>query len=466
MSSSPTQFNAASAEKAHILIIGGGISGLSSAARLLELAKEQGLPPPRIMIVEADSEVGGRARSSVMKGFVVNPGAQWLHDSTGNPFYRWLSQQYPELTFNEDHVAHGPIVTESGVKTPEFFETLMRAFYEAQAAVKEAAPEKDLSIAAIAARIADPDALRLAKFMAREWTGIQDPENISSDESLSDGYNPGGPQIEEGTSAAIGKMADDLKAQGVIIRTSTPVASIAQTENSVKLRAADGKTFEAPAGILTVSAGVLQNKKIVLDPPPSREVGEYINNLVMGHMTKILIPLDQEFFERRGIEQNAFVSVIKDNMTVLCHMRSMNTPIVTIFAGGSLSETMERASPDEVKAFIKNVFTQLGTYMEGYEEAMTGQPYVSKFTTNPLTCGAYSTIRPGVKRSDPIQQGKLIFSGEAFVILDEHGKDPSGTMSAAWSAGRLAAKKAWALIEPALNKQSPAPTRGNLSGPE
>lgn len=449
-------FNAEAAEKADVLIIGAGISGLTSAARILELAKEQGLPLPRIVIVEADSDIGGRARSAFMNGFVINPGAQWMHDSSGNPFYCWLSKQYPDLTFNEDHVSHGLIVTESGIKGPEFFENLSRAIYEAQAAAKEANPDQDLSMAALTALISDPDAARLAKFMAREWTGIQDPANISSDEALSDGYNPGGPQIEQGTTAAIEKMAADLKAQGVIIRTSTPVAIVEQTADSVTLKTADGKLLTAPAGICTVSAGVLQKKTITFIPAPSPEVNDYVDSLVMGHMTKVIVPLDKGFLEERGIKPNTFVSIIKDDMTMLCHMRSMGAPIVTIFAGGAASEATELASPEGVKTFINSVFSQLGTLMEGYEAAMAGEPYVSDFTTNPRTYGAYSTIRPGVKRSDPILQDRLIFSGEAFVVTDEHGKDPSGTMSAAWSAGRLAAQSALTLIEPGLEKRTTA----------
>ena len=157
----------ATVEQSDVLIIGAGISGLSSAMRLLELAKEKNLPPPKITIVEADSEIGGRARSAFMNGYVIHPGAQWLHDSTSNPFYRWLSEQYAGLTFNEDCVNHGLIVTESGIKPPEFFEKLSVAFYEIQASVKEKEPQKDLSMAELSSMIEDPDGARLAKFMAR-----------------------------------------------------------------------------------------------------------------------------------------------------------------------------------------------------------------------------------------------------------------------------------------------------------
>src|SRR5262249_11957840 len=150
---------------------------------------------------------------------------------------------------------------------------------------------------------------------------------------------------------------------------------------------------------------------------------------------------------------NTFFSIIKDDMTMLCHMRSMGAPIATIFAGGAASPLMEQETPEGVKKFIRQVFAQLGSRMEGYEAAMTGEPYVSKFTTNPRTCGAYSTIKPGVSRREPMLQGRMIFSGEAFVVTDEIGKDPSGTMSAAWSAGRLAAKTAFQFIAPILQSR-------------
>ena len=47
----------------HVVVIGGGISGLSAAWAVRTASKERGLPAPRITVLEAASEVGGKART-------------------------------------------------------------------------------------------------------------------------------------------------------------------------------------------------------------------------------------------------------------------------------------------------------------------------------------------------------------------------------------------------------------------
>jgi oxygen-dependent protoporphyrinogen oxidase len=57
----------------HIVIIGGGITGLSTAFYLFKSAEEQQLPI-RITLLEAKSRIGGKIRTELFQGFVMEKG--------------------------------------------------------------------------------------------------------------------------------------------------------------------------------------------------------------------------------------------------------------------------------------------------------------------------------------------------------------------------------------------------------
>jgi len=56
-----------------IAVVGGGISGLAAAHRLIELAAER-QPPVRVLLFEASNRVGGVISTERGNGFVVEGG--------------------------------------------------------------------------------------------------------------------------------------------------------------------------------------------------------------------------------------------------------------------------------------------------------------------------------------------------------------------------------------------------------
>jgi protoporphyrinogen/coproporphyrinogen III oxidase len=63
-----------------VVVIGGGVSGLAAAHRLLELREAAGLrgdgnrPPPKVLLVEATGRVGGTVRTTRREGFLLEGG--------------------------------------------------------------------------------------------------------------------------------------------------------------------------------------------------------------------------------------------------------------------------------------------------------------------------------------------------------------------------------------------------------
>ncbi|MGH9390088.1 MAG: protoporphyrinogen/coproporphyrinogen oxidase, partial [Vicinamibacteria bacterium] len=61
-----------------VVVIGGGITGLAAANRLLELAREQGAPPPSIRLLESTSRIGGAVLTERVDEYLLEGGADTL----------------------------------------------------------------------------------------------------------------------------------------------------------------------------------------------------------------------------------------------------------------------------------------------------------------------------------------------------------------------------------------------------
>lgn len=447
---------AAGTRHADTTIVGAGIAGLTIALTLMELARAENLPLPRIEILEAGDRPGGRAKSIVVGGSVVNTGGQWLHDMTGNPFYHWLRNRYPDLTYSEDHVERDIVLTDEGLQPPEFYSEQFNILTDTYRRFKEAHPDEDISLADLVPLVPDDRAPMLADYVARNWMSEDDLTLISCDEMFAgDSYGPGGPQVKEGMSAVIDKMANELRADGVSIRTSMPVELSEQDEEGVRLTARGSQQFESSFAAVTASVGVLQSELIEFQPALDPAITDYFNSLSMGKMAKIIVPLSDEFFERKNIRPNTFLSIMNGKYQVFCHARSAGAPVASVFVAGKDAERYER-NPVAAAAYVDEFFGALGDYFEGYKDSLSAPITVDIINTDPYILGSYSSVKPGVKRTDPMRDGRLFFAGEAFITTDENGKEPSGTMSAAWSSGRKVAKDIFTAIRPSLEARRTA----------
>ncbi|MFI7440143.1 protoporphyrinogen oxidase [Nonomuraea indica] len=62
--------------QAHVVVVGGGISGLAAAWHLRHAAHEGQGPPPRVTVLEAGPRIGGKLHASEIGGIMVDAGAE------------------------------------------------------------------------------------------------------------------------------------------------------------------------------------------------------------------------------------------------------------------------------------------------------------------------------------------------------------------------------------------------------
>ena len=89
--------------RAHIVIIGAGISGLTAAITIGEgvdslIAAGETIARPEMTILDAADWIGGRARTDELStGVSVDAGAHWFHGGARNPFYKWACDRHYDL---------------------------------------------------------------------------------------------------------------------------------------------------------------------------------------------------------------------------------------------------------------------------------------------------------------------------------------------------------------------------------
>ena len=69
-----------------VVIIGAGVAGLSAAHRLRQRGVE-------VAVLEARDRVGGRVKSDLSNGFLIEVGGQWIGKCGSNTWPKWMSDE-------------------------------------------------------------------------------------------------------------------------------------------------------------------------------------------------------------------------------------------------------------------------------------------------------------------------------------------------------------------------------------
>lgn len=103
-----------------IVIIGGGLSGISALSRLLENGYKN------VVLLEATSRIGGRVFTVLFGENVVDLGAQFVHGQDGNVIYEMVKNE--NVLGSESNPANAWVISSDGEQPREYFELLLLSF--------------------------------------------------------------------------------------------------------------------------------------------------------------------------------------------------------------------------------------------------------------------------------------------------------------------------------------------------
>lgn len=432
-----------------VAVIGAGVSGLASAARLADAGLD-------VTVLEARGRIGGRVWTMMPPGATVplELGAEFLHG--------------PANEIDEVAVAEGlRLVDVAGRRwwSRRGRLTLMDDFWERLDGVMRRLDEsrrrdRSFADALSAMRTVRPDDGRLA-LQYVEGFHAADPYSIS-ERSLAEGGSPRGDvrerrigRILEGYGAIVDALARPVRDR---IHENAVVRGIRWRRGGVDVHVVDrvsgaSSATTADAAIVTLPLGVLQapagtEGAVALEPEVPR-VTRNVFRLCMGHVMKVVLQLDEPFWVQERFAKHAGDERF-DTLSFL-HSRDVlafpvwwtpypvRAPVLVAWRGGPVARELSRMTRD---ANITAAIQSLATIVRMRPRALARRvvaAFVHDWTNDPYSRGAYSYV--GVDGDNATRslarpvEGTLFFAGEH---ADKEGRN--GTVHGAIASGRAAAE--------------------------
>jgi monoamine oxidase len=276
-----------------VIIIGGGVAGLSAAKKLCSQKKQ-------VVILEARNRLGGRIHTISPVAFpelALECGAEFIHGNL--PYTIGLLQEYnipfhkvegEMLDLNkENSSAHegatwNKLLRKMGALKKDM--TLSQMLDENFYVEKDIPFKHSIKRFASGFDLADPD---LASSMAlyREWS-----------EESEDQF-----RINGGYKKLVDALYNDCLKSGCRIFTSTIASQIVWSKNHVKVQTTNGKVFTASQALVTVPAGVMTNKTkrgfIHFNPSIPEKINAF-RDIGYGSVIKILLVFKTAFWESKN----------------------------------------------------------------------------------------------------------------------------------------------------------------------
>ena len=294
---------------ADVLIVGGGISGLSAAGRL----EQAGL---KVLILEARDRLGGRMFTQSGDG-VLEYGAQWIHGgSNKNPLFKYAKSKSllgDKLRRYDDDYIPGAF-TSSGRKIDE---DIANSAWDIYGTIEEVGdynePEhkkqslKEYYFSKVYSEVDEVDEDEYTEEERTELTHlleglvcmltsyVGDALDVASLYLYgeSEEISGGDVIVPGGLRTIINALEEDL--DGSPYELNTVVKEISWSEESVTVKSLS-KIYTADHVIVTIPLGVLQNKPELFSPNLDEKKQKAIKNMRAGRVSKIFLHFDVPFW--------------------------------------------------------------------------------------------------------------------------------------------------------------------------
>jgi monoamine oxidase len=392
--------------KSPVLIIGAGIAGLATAARL----KARGFT--NIRIIEARNRLGGRVFTDRSLKIPVDMGASWIHGPDGKNPITPIAKAANATTFVTDDESllvydlNGKVIPDSVIdKSYTDYNSLLtkiKSKSSSSKSVKAAIQEVDNQL------LSDLTMqYQLSSYM--EFDAGGDISELSSlDWDSDENFSGADVLFPNGYDAVVEYLAKDFT-----IEKETIVQSIDYQGTNVVVQTNKGvKT--AKYVVCTVPLGVLKSGNIAFTPSLPNPITSAINKLKMGNVNKVALLFDTCFWDK-DLQYVGFTSQEKGAYSYLLNVKKFlpNVNMLMTFGFGNYGKTMESQTDTQIKNDIMAMLKKI------YGNAIPAptQVLISRWGKDEFSQGSYSFANVGATNSDfqafetPVNN-TLFFAGE------------------------------------------------------
>ncbi len=418
---------------ADVLVIGAGVAGIAAAKKL----SQQGLS---VLVIEAQSDIGGRTRVTHALGHPLDLGASWLHGIGDHPLYRQARKtgmahmvtDYDSLILFQQNGEIEP----TSLKHIDKFERVLEKLGRDAKRKESIADRLPTLHSKWNERI--PEALQrflIATVLEEEFAA--DIEQLAA-KALEEGRDMRGADaiLRDAYIGLLAPMAAELD-----VRLETVVSEIAVQDDRVTVATSNGR-FRADQVVLTAPLGVLKHNSIRITPPLSATHQDAIDSLGMGLTNKLYLRFPRVFWDP-SIQVMGYQSAQPGRwLSWYDYATVSDQPILLGFCAAAAAAEVEalddHSTVAEAMAVLRTIYGQDIPDPEAFVVTRWGQ--------DPFSLGSYSYLKVGARSSQRDDLAKpfkdrLLIAGEAT-----DRRYPS-TTHGAWRAGRKAAKSVLKLRE-------------------
>jgi len=423
-----------------VVVVSGGVAGLSAAKALMEQQK-------KVLVLEASNRVGGRVWTKQVKGVPVELGAAWLHGVNDNPLSNLVKQHRWQLIKNHYHYSdytqlmnsmalydsHGKRLSDKQV------EHLKKQVIQFEDFAKAHAPDKPLLqafhqyCAAKSLSLSEQVQLRyiLDVLYTYEFAANLSDVSLNSDAPYEQDSANG---INALWKQGFQQVVNDL-AIGVSVNYGQIVTSIDYSKQPIKIHTSQSN-YLADAVVVAVPLGILKAQKIQFTPKLPKAKRQAIQALQMGLYNKIYLFFDKAFWDKESEWLLQIPNKPSKAITVFNLYKYLNKPVLVMFTSGKLAQKIEKLDDKKTELWA---LQQLKA-MYPNETMQLKDSVITRWGQSKFVLGSYSYL-PAHVSPDAIKQLSLPVAGRLFFAGEATSMHAPSTVHGAYTSGLRAAKQ-------------------------
>ncbi|MDB3945022.1 FAD-dependent oxidoreductase [Gammaproteobacteria bacterium] len=379
------------------IVIGAGAAGLA-AARALGQAGLQ------VVVLEADSHIGGRAYTEIMPdGSAFDLGCHWMHSASLNSFVQTADALGVRYERRDGYGRCGYFRDGEWLSDQEIAagQRAMKRREKAMATAWEQG--RDQSVLETVER-EGPWTEALDYYDALDTSS--DVDQISIGDIVSYNDTEENWPVVDGYGTLVARWAADVPVQ-----LNTAATTIRWGNSGVSVETHRG-VLQAKCAVIAVSTGVLGSGDIRFLPELPAEKGQAIEALPLGNYNRIRLVVDRHLFADDVPER--IVTEQSGNSPMQLSIRPYGFDCVIGIVAGRYADWLERAGPGAAREAVTRALCEtFGTNIRNQIRS----DRQSAWRGNAFVRGAYSTSAPGQFHQRAVLsqaiQNKLFFCGEA-----------------------------------------------------
>lgn len=385
-----------------VIVVGAGISGLAAAKKL----KENGF---NVIVLEAQSKVGGRLKTNRSLGVAFDEGASWIHGTAGNPITSLAQQAGMNTAFTDDEsiLAYdigGVLHSDSNFSDRE------DKFYTVLETLKNNGSSTKSFETVFNELYPTYCNDRLWKFFLSTYLTFDTGDlNMLSSLLYNEGEEFGG---EERISVNGYDTIPSYLAIGLNIQLNQKVTKIDYSNTKI-LISHNGTVTEADYVLVTVPLGVLKANKIEFVPSLPNTKQNAIQKIGVNCVNKFLLTWETAFWDDE--QYICYTPDIKDKFNYFVNVKKYQPTVNALmtFAYADKARQTENMTDQQI---IEEIMTHLRD-IYGNNIPYPKNILRTKWQTNEYSYGSYSYTAVGteMRHFDDLAEeidDKIFFAGE------------------------------------------------------